>query len=214
MPSERFISTSTLSMAARAWSGLLGSSRCAVPFPPPPWTLLMRPFSQHPIAATAAMNSRTHCSRARRSVTSTEAWSSESTTNGGVGAPTASQMRLKPIFSSAWLAAASVPGHTSPIACTARAASEDSAKADQPGMKTTSPRARSWWRLWSCVHRYSRRSAKWLMLPHDFGFTKMAPSTPGSRWLPSSRVCSTRTLLPHTARMSASTEFVACLDWL
>ena len=29
-----------------------------------------------------------------------------------------------------------------------------------------------------------------------------------------SKVCITRTELPQTARMSARTEFVACLDWL
>ena len=47
------------------------------------------------------------------------------------------QIRLKPIFSRPVEATGSVPGHTNPRASTPTAASADSAKADQPGMKTT-----------------------------------------------------------------------------
>ena len=47
------------------------------------------------------------------------------------------QIRLKPIFSSPCDALGSVPGHTKFSASTPTAASADSAKADQPGMKTT-----------------------------------------------------------------------------
>mmetsp|Transcript_44513 Transcript_44513/g.111839 ORF Transcript_44513/g.111839 Transcript_44513/m.111839 type:complete len:215 (+) Transcript_44513:922-1566(+) len=214
MPSDRFISTSTFSTAARTCAGSLGSSRCAVPLPPPPWMLLMRPFSSVFMSATACMKPATHFSFATGSVKSTPASSSDSTVKGGVGAPTAAQMRLKPIFSKVWLATGSVPGHTSPSLSTARAASDDSAKADQPGMKTTLPEVRSELRRWSWEHSQSRRSSKWSMLPQDFGFTYKAASMPGSLCLPSSKVCTTRILLPHTARMSASTDCVACFDWL
>mmetsp|Transcript_121656 Transcript_121656/g.349658 ORF Transcript_121656/g.349658 Transcript_121656/m.349658 type:complete len:215 (-) Transcript_121656:296-940(-) len=214
MPSERFISTRTFSTAARVCSGLLGSSKCAVPLPPPPWMLLIKPFSLLFIAATAFMKPWTHSSLAFGSVRSTPASSSERTTNGGVGAPTSLQMRLKPIFSRPWLATGSVPGHTRPSFSTATAASADSAKADQPGMNTTFRWVRWRCKAWSREHKASKRCAKWSMLPQDLGFTYRAPSIWGKRCLPSSRVWNTRTRSPQTARMSASTDCVACLDWL
>mmetsp|Transcript_6327 Transcript_6327/g.18698 ORF Transcript_6327/g.18698 Transcript_6327/m.18698 type:complete len:215 (+) Transcript_6327:682-1326(+) len=214
MPSDLFISTSTFSTAARVCSGQEGSSRCAVPLPPPPWMLLMRPFSLVFMSATSFMKPCTHLSLATGSVRSTPASSSERTTKGGVGAPTSAQMRLKPIFSRPWLATGSVPGQTSPSASTPRAASEDSANADQPGMNTTFPAPRSACRPWSWEHSQSSRSLKWSKLPQDFGLTYRAPSMPGRRCLPSSRVCKTRTRSPQTARMSARTDCVACFDWL
>mmetsp|Transcript_23108 Transcript_23108/g.52581 ORF Transcript_23108/g.52581 Transcript_23108/m.52581 type:complete len:215 (-) Transcript_23108:141-785(-) len=214
MPSARFISFSTFSTEARTCAGSEGSSRCAVPLPPPPWMLLMRPFSLVFMEATDFMKSSTQSSFALASARSTFRSSSESTTKGGVGAPTDLQMRLKPIFSSFSLATGSVPGQTRPRAVTARAASEDSAKADQPGMKQTCWLPRCAAKPWSWVQNQSRRSLKCSMSPQDFGFTCRAPSMPGKRCLPSSMVWITRTLLPQTARMSARTDCVACLDWL
>mmetsp|Transcript_81809 Transcript_81809/g.252625 ORF Transcript_81809/g.252625 Transcript_81809/m.252625 type:complete len:215 (-) Transcript_81809:268-912(-) len=214
MPSARFISFKTFSTDARTCAVSEGSSRWAVPLPPPPWMLLIRPFSVVFMEATDFMKSWTHASFAFGSVRSTFRSSSESTTKAGVGAPTSLQKRLKPIFSSCSLATGSVPGQTRPSFSTARAASEDSAKADQPGMKQTCLLPRWEASEWSWVQSQFRRSAKWSMSPQDFGRTWRAPSIPGRRCLPSSMVWMTRILLPQTARMSASTDCVACLDWL
>mmetsp|Transcript_59949 Transcript_59949/g.161615 ORF Transcript_59949/g.161615 Transcript_59949/m.161615 type:complete len:215 (+) Transcript_59949:3280-3924(+) len=214
MPSDRPISVSTFVTAARTSSGLLGSSRWAVPLPPPPWMLLISPIALVLRAATLSMKPFTHASLMASSFRLTRSSSSESTSYGGVGAPTLVQMRLKPIFSSVTLATGSVPGHTRPSCSTARAASADSANADQPGMKTTSFCWRSECSLWSWEHIQFKRSAKCSMSPQDLGLTYSAPSVFGRRCLPSSSVWMTLILSPHTARMSAITEPVACLDWL
>ena len=143
MPSERFISFSTLLMDASTTAGSEGSSRCAVPLPPPPWMLLMRPGLSDFMARMAAAYCATTFSRVAGSERSAVGPSSDSTQNGGVGAPMSWQICLNPIFSSLPEATGSVPGHTSLSASTATAVSADSAKADQPGMKTTWPAWRS-----------------------------------------------------------------------
>ena len=50
------------------------------------------------------------------------------------------------------------------------------------------------------------------ILPQDAFRMKITASTFGRRWLPSSIVWITRMSRPHTARMSASTEFDAASD--